>query len=133
MTGGVVSRGKSRVTRDRTSSPPESTRKTLSRTARNYASCPFFFFLLWQLAILQIAISLSRLLHKRYEDGSTGGQQRWKRGTAGYRVDVNTGCHDDLRASIHRCFDHRRHRSSESDARDDQMPPRDPEDVLWGT
>ena len=28
MTGGVMSRGKSRVTRDRTSSPPESTRNT---------------------------------------------------------------------------------------------------------
>ena len=40
MTGGVVSRGKSRVTRDRTSSPPEGTRKTLSRTTRAYASCP---------------------------------------------------------------------------------------------
>ena len=40
MTGGVMSREKCRVMRDRTSSPPESTRKTLSRTARTCASCP---------------------------------------------------------------------------------------------
>ena len=32
--------GNSRVTRDRTSSLPDSTRKTLSRTVRTYASCP---------------------------------------------------------------------------------------------
>ena len=106
--------GNSRVTRDRASSPPESTRNTL------ITHCTYLRF-------------LSRLLHKRYEDGSTGGQQRWRRDTTGYRVNVNIGHHDDLRASIHRCFDYRRHRSFESDARDDQMPPRDPEDVPWGT
>ena len=43
----------------------------------------------------------------------------------------NTGRHVDFRAVRYRCFDHRRHQSLESDAQDDQMPPRDPEDVTW--
>ena len=111
---GLCPWGKSRVTRARTSSPPESTRNTLM------THCTHSRF-------------LSRLFHERYEDSSTGGQQRRRWGTASYRIYVNTGRHVDLRASIHRCFDYRRHRSSESDARDDQMPPRDPEDVPWGT
>ena len=62
---------------------------------------------------------LSRLFHTRPEDNTTRGQRRWRCGTTGYRVEVNTGRHDDLRASIQRCFNHRHHRSLESDAQDD--------------
>ena len=40
MTGGVMSRGKSFMARDHTSSPPESTRKHVSLNTRTYASCP---------------------------------------------------------------------------------------------
>ena len=83
MIGGVMYQGKSRVTRDRTSSPPESTQNTYHALT---------------------ALTLP----------------------------VNTGRHEDLRSSIYRCFDYRRHRSLESDAQDDQMPPRDPEDVSLG-
>ena len=46
---------------------------------------------------------------------------------------MNTGRHVDFRVTMYRCFDYRRHRSLESDVQDDQMPPRDPEDVPWGT
>ena len=116
---GLCPWGNSRVTRDRTSSPPESTRKTLSRTARTYASCPVCY------------INDTRTAAP--EDGSTGGQQRWRWGTIGFRVDVNTSRHVDFRVTRYRRFDHRRHRSSESDVRDDQMPPRDPEDAPSGT
>ena len=57
---------------------------------------------------------LSRLFHTRYEDSSTGGQQRWRWGTTGYRVDVNTGRHVDLRATMYRCSNYHRHRSPPS-------------------
>ena len=76
---------------------------------------------------------LSSLFHTRHEDNGTRGQRRLRCVTTGYRVKVNTGRHDDLRFSRYRCFDHSRHRSLESDAQDDQLPPRDPEDVLGGT
>ena len=186
---GLCPRGKSRVTRARTSSSPESTRNTL------ITHCTHSRF-------------LSRLFHEQYEDSSTGGQQRrrWgtaqcsqivdgidpfhytsllqrkqffkynlekflkyitfsscssiifeslsklylkncffsikcqngggkfhqrsgSTGTAGYRVHVNTGRHVEFWATIDRRFDYRRHRSLESDAQDDQTPPRDPENV----
>ena len=110
MTGGVMSLGKSRVTRARTSSSPESTRNTL------ITHCMHSRF-------------LSRLSHERYEDSSTGGQQRRRRGTVGYRVHISTGRHVEFRATIYRRFDYRHHRSLESDAPDDQMPPRDPENA----
>ena len=42
---------------------------------------------------------------------------------------VNTGRHVEFRATMDRRFDYRYHRSLESDAPDDQMPPRDPETV----
>ena len=76
---------------------------------------------------------LSCLFHTRHEDNFTKGQRRWRWGTTGYRVDVNTGRHVDFRATRYRCFDHRRHRSLESDTQDNQLPPRDPEDVPWCT
>ena len=105
-----LARGKSRDTRARTSSSPESTRNTLiaHRTHSRFLACLFY---------------------ERYEDSSTGGQQRRRRGTAGYRVRVNSGRHVEFQATMDRRFDYRHHRSLESDAPDDQMPPHDPENV----
>ena len=72
---------------------------------------------------------LSCLFHEQHEDNSTGGQQRWRRDTTGYRMNINTGRHVEFRATMDRRFDYHHHRSFESDTADDQRPPRDPENV----
>ena len=41
---------------------------------------------------------LSRVFHTRHKDNGTRGQRRWRCGTTGYRVEVNTGRHFDFRS-----------------------------------